>query len=280
MQIIPFSELPAHDFHLSDIIALHQSWNSPNNEFHYRTVPRPNSGLILILSHNVSYTSNDHTILKPAFGDLLYLPSGSFYSVHFADIDSTTLLINFNLYNRQGQEIIFSPDITLLQHHCIDKFRDTFEEICRIYTQTTASKFLLKSMVYSLFHQLLTDGTDDIAQSSIAPAIQYLNSNLHSDIKIQELAHMCAMSESTFRREFHRLLGISPVKYRNAEKLKKARQLLKFSHLSITEISNMLGYYDNAYFCRLFLQATGTTPAQYRLSFMENHHTSDTSFFD
>ena len=102
MRIIPFSEISDHDLNITEIIAWHQTWNSHNNEFHYRSVPRPNSGLILVLSHSVTYTCSDRTTLNPAYGDLLYLPSGSFYSVHFSQEENTTLLINFNLYDHRG----------------------------------------------------------------------------------------------------------------------------------------------------------------------------------
>ncbi len=73
-----------------------------------------------------------------------------------------------------------------------------------------------------------------------------------------------AAGENTFRREFKRQMGMGAVRYINGEKIKKARHVLRHEHMTVGEISEALGFYDEAHFCRVFKTFTGLTPAQYR----------------
>ena len=50
----------------------------------------------------------------------------------------------------------------------------------------------------------------------------------------------------------------------NTEKMKKACLMLRDSESSVSEICALLGFYDDAYFCKLFKEYHGVTPAQYR----------------
>lgn len=269
MRIIPYTDIPKHDFNVTNIIALHQTWEA-NDVYHYHSVPRPNSALILFLTNHATYICNDGSFIKPEYGDLLFLPRGSYYSAHFTEKGGTTLLINFNLFDQQNQEIVFSDQIICLAHNCTDILKNTFQELCQIYATTTNNKIILKSKLYSLLNDLAQFCFMDKNARSLSVAVAFINANLTNDFKISELAHMCAMSESTFRREFHKKFGCSPVKYITNEKLQKARQLLQFSELSNDEIGAMLGFYDNAHFIKTFSSATGTTPAQYRNHFSTN----------
>ena len=228
------------------------------------------------MTEQAEYQNSDGSCIPTAYGDLLYLPSGSHYSVYFPAETGKTLLINFNLFDQQGREIVFSNEVTLLAHNCADVFESTFNDMCRLYADVVGNKLSLKAKLYALMNELVVFLSSDKSSTvqhipSIQPAITYLNTNLTDDFKISKLAHMCAMSESTFRREFHKAYGCSPVKYIMNVKLQKAKQLLQFSNLSISEICEMLGFYDNAYFTRTFLHATGTTPPRYRKHGLHSH---------
>ena len=46
--------------------------------------------------------------------------------------------------------------------------------------------------------------------------------------------------------------------------MKKAKELLKNSTLSVTEIAARTGYGDSNYFSRIFKKSCGKTPREYR----------------
>lgn len=83
---------------------------------------------------------------------------------------------------------------------------------------------------------------------SIAKGILYLEKNLSYDKSIAEIAEMCHVSESGFRRRFQLYSGFSPREYKTQQLMRRAKAFLRSGDLTITEISAKLGYEDPAYF--------------------------------
>lgn len=52
--------------------------------------------------------------------------------------------------------------------------------------------------------------------------------------------------------------------YLNKIRINKAIQILKNSDVSISEVSYMVGYSDNSYFCKVFKKYTDYTPSRYK----------------
>lgn len=258
MKIISFSDMINQNIFFHNIIAMHQSGRDIY-DFHYTQTPRPNSGLIFILSPGLIYTLKDGSKLIPQKGDLLYLPEGSYYSVRFEDRNAKTMLVNFNLKDNHLNSIIASKDICFC--HPKHEYNELFSEICDIYTDKVENKLLLNSKLYYLFNHLSMQKGE---KAPIYTAIDYINNHLTTTFSICNLAKYVAMSESTFRREFKKATGTSPVKYITQKKLKKASQLLLFSDLSVNEISINLGFFDTAHFCKTFRDFYQKTPSQFR----------------
>lgn len=86
----------------------------------------------------------------------------------------------------------------------------------------------------------------------------------YSNLSIEELAELCSLSLSAFKRAFKKLYHDNPAHYFIYEKLKKAKELLTISDLSIGEIANEAGFNDPLYFTRLFKKREGITPTAFR----------------
>ena len=82
-----------------------------------------------------------------------------------------------------------------------------------------------------------------------------------------EIARRCNISESGLRRLFAKQFGMGPVAYRTALKLKSACRLLLSTDRTVGEIAVQLGFFDESYFCKVFLREMGCTPGQYRLQY-------------
>ena len=259
MLVVPFSDMSKSDLCAHGIIAMHQT-GKLFKTFYYTKKPRPNSGLILILSDDISFLPTGKERICPKNGDVLYLPEGLHYSATFDNVAAKTILVNFNLRSRNGQSAVLSEDICFCPNS--PEIQTLFFEIADIYTNQVGNDLLIKSKLFLLVHAIAN--SNKIENASISKAILYINNHLMADFSVSDLARLHAMSESTFRREFKLATGTSPVKYITCEKMKKAKQLLRSSDLSINEISSVLGFYDTAYFCKTFRQLFGTTPAQYK----------------
>jgi AraC-like DNA-binding protein len=88
--------------------------------------------------------------------------------------------------------------------------------------------------------------------------------HIYSNLGIEEIAKLCQMSLSTFKREFQKEFETTPLKYITAQKLKKAEKLLRIADMTISEIAYETGYSDPQYFTRIFKKNSGITPSEYR----------------
>ncbi|MEK6153954.1 AraC family transcriptional regulator [Flavobacteriaceae bacterium 3-367] len=88
--------------------------------------------------------------------------------------------------------------------------------------------------------------------------------HLFSDLKMEQLAKLCNLSLSSFKREFKKEFNDSPANYIIGKRLEKAKELLRITDLSISEIAYETGFQDPLYFTRLFKNKIGAAPSAYR----------------
>ncbi len=86
-----------------------------------------------------------------------------------------------------------------------------------------------------------------------------------SNLSVQELAKLCNMSLSSFKRAFRNFFNDSPNNYINTQKINKAKELLLVSELSISDIAYETGFNDPQYFTRLFKKRIGLSPTEFRV---------------
>lgn len=85
-----------------------------------------------------------------------------------------------------------------------------------------------------------------------------------ASISIQTISELFGMSQRNFTRRFRAATDMTPLQYLKKIRLKEARELLKSSNLSISEIAYRVGYLDVSYFTKLFREFTSKTPKEYR----------------
>ncbi len=86
----------------------------------------------------------------------------------------------------------------------------------------------------------------------------------YENLTTEELANLCGMSLSSFKREFNSIYSDSPKNYLNTQKIQKAKELLEISDLPIGEIAYEVGFNDPYYFTRLFKKKEESSPTDYR----------------
>jgi AraC-like DNA-binding protein len=98
----------------------------------------------------------------------------------------------------------------------------------------------------------------------IQQAVRYINDNYRTDIRLDAVAGEARMSSSHFSRIFRKVMGLSYQEYLNGCRIAKAKNLLRSSSRSITEIAVSIGFADSTGFGRIFKKLTGQTPSAYR----------------
>lgn len=93
---------------------------------------------------------------------------------------------------------------------------------------------------------------------------EVMDLHLYSDLKLNQLAQLCNLSLSSFKRNFKKEFKDSPTNYINAKRIEKAKELLRISTMPISEIAYKLGFQDPLYFTRVFKKKTSISPSDYR----------------
>jgi len=93
-----------------------------------------------------------------------------------------------------------------------------------------------------------------------------IHQNLYTNLSLDEIARLCHMSTSSFKRKFDKVFDESPQKYITRKKIERAAQLLRFSQDRISDIAYDVGFDSVATFNRNFLNILGKSPSDYRLS--------------
>lgn len=119
---------------------------------------------------------------------------------------------------------------------------------------------------------VLSVGNNESAKylPSIENALNYVSENLKNKITVQEVASVLALSESRFLHIFKEQTGMSFIKYVIGLKIEKAKELLLYSNMRVSEIALELGYIDSLYFSRLFKKNVGVSPQNYKNVYAEN----------
>lgn len=86
---------------------------------------------------------------------------------------------------------------------------------------------------------------------------------------LDELASRMNMSQSSLARRTKEEFGYSVIDYCNQVRLRFACQYLRLTDMPLFEISEQLGYHDNAHFSRSFKKHIGMTPSQYRIEYKQ-----------
>ncbi len=237
----------------------------------FLTSPRPCHNIAFILEgEGVIKTENTEINVKK--GDILYIPLNSTYlsswkakplckyhSIHF----------NFPL----GKDPFYGKkiQIQLLPNQNFEELYQLIETISQYQSSKDLEHFNFLSAFYSLCASLLPSvkiSKNTIQKSNISPALDYLEKNFNKPCTVEQLATLCFLSPSRFFYLFKKLMGCSPITYKNKLAIQKSMQMLSLDkNTNIEEIAFQCGFPSSIYFRRLFKKVTNKTPSQYRKTF-------------
>lgn len=92
----------------------------------------------------------------------------------------------------------------------------------------------------------------------------FVQANYADDIRLSDIATAGAVCASACCRLFRTHLHTTPIAYLNRYRLEKARELLRGTYYSITEIAQRCGFDGGSYFAESFRKAYGISPREAR----------------
>ncbi|SDS67099.1 AraC family transcriptional regulator, L-rhamnose operon transcriptional activator RhaR [Paenibacillaceae bacterium GAS479] len=141
-----------------------------------------------------------------------------------------------------------------------------------------ASKDMVQHLALSLFLSFLhgfSSGSDSSADSLeddteghrlLKRSKLYINDNLSSPLRIEQVAQELGISSRHLSRLFHDQLGQTFVHYVQEQRVQRAKQWLLNSDIAIKDIAKRAGFDSVHYFTRVFTKMLGVAPAKFRKS--------------
>lgn len=234
-------------------------------DFVYRCESRFKDGFIFITDGHGAFEKDGMKIpLKE--NSLVLLNYGDRYTVSAKDDDFEYITTAFDVapqkaYSAMGLPIFFE----LTQHpflvNRLEQLLKTWEERKPLYILRT--KIWLEQILVDLFDVSSKTADNTKLENRLSPATDYINRFYDREITSLQLASLCQLSVSHFRRIFKEKYGISPLQYREQVRIHWAKQFLKSDLFTISETAHKLGYYDIYHFSKDFKKHTGLSPKQY-----------------
>jgi AraC family transcriptional regulator len=104
-----------------------------------------------------------------------------------------------------------------------------------------------------------------LSQRQLKQVLDYIRDYLDQNISLADLAALLNVSQFHFSHQFKQTLGVTPYQYLLQQRIERAKQLLKQSNRSITDIALLCGFNSHSHLSKQFRQVTGMTPKVYRL---------------
>ncbi|MFJ5539139.1 helix-turn-helix transcriptional regulator [Vreelandella titanicae] len=92
----------------------------------------------------------------------------------------------------------------------------------------------------------------------------WLDQHLADEIRVEQLAALCALSPGHFHSCFRELTGVTPLAYVQRRRLEHARTLVRHSTLSLGHIALLVGFRDQGSFSRAYRRYFELSPSSDR----------------
>ena len=147
--------------------------------------------------------------------------------------------------------------------------------IDEIYCGSDASPLLLDSLLDRVLVRLARRHSSHgplgssprltIAPHRLRHVIDFIESNLGSDLRLSDLAATAGMSASHFSHAFHAATGDSPYRYVTRRRIELAQVLLLAGNTPLHSISEQCGFQSKQQFAVMFKRHVGVGPKRFRL---------------
>ena len=111
----------------------------------------------------------------------------------------------------------------------------------------------------------------DAAADKVKGMMVYIHEHYAEKISVRELASSVFLSERECYRVFQNHLHMTPADYIRSYRIQIACQMLAESRAPITEVGVSCGMENSSYFGKVFREATGYTPRQYRRKWQDKN---------
>lgn len=236
---------------------------------HAKADIRPFHALSFRVMGNARFTYNQSTVTAES-GDIVFVPA---YARYWIDAGKEHLFV-----------IHFQTEAPMPER--IKKFRSPNPDFYLRECQKLYASWMKKPVGYEhecqyLLHRMVMQLEREAAMvekggDRLTEALSYIHEHFNDrKLSVEELARMCSMSDTYFRRLFTERYSVTPLRYIQKLKTQYAVELLKSNYYTVSEVAEQSGFENLYYFSTFIKKETGQTPSQImaRSSDMESTET-------
>ena len=156
-----------------------------------------------------------------------------------------------------------------------------YEAFSRIHTEHVTKKpyfkelssCLLTEVIFALKRSVQKEAIKDIPDiedgideqlNSMKEITVYIKNNIDNNITLQELADLVKLEKTYFIKKFKSVIGTTPMQYVKKARLERAKKLLLYSDMNITQISDALNFTSIHRFSEFFINEVGISPQKFK----------------
>ena len=202
---------------------------------------------------------------------ILYEPGRAQYYYYLLEENPAVYWLHFSGKDIPG--LLFSLGFSGLVSYTVaprKAYTDLFDQIIReLQLKQPNFSALANAYAWQLLAQMgrCLDGhrLENIEEENhLEQIVQMIHQDYGKNHTIEGYAEMCNVSVGWFIRNFKDFTGLTPQQYIVRVRINKAKELLAYSAYNVGEIGTIVGYENPLYFSRVFSNAVGMPPREYR----------------
>lgn len=165
----------------------------------------------------------------------------------------------------------FSLDRPIFHTKQRDMSQKMEEELVYIATHSDETIFNIIGHLYLFLDYFMRSTVSTVVKGStklqdyyIKEAITYIEQNFQNDISVVDIANRLGINRSYFGKIFKQTLKQTPQEFLINYRMIKATELLRFTKMSIGDISKAVGYENQLHFSRAFKKIYNISPREWR----------------
>jgi AraC-like DNA-binding protein len=165
----------------------------------------------------------------------------------------------------------------------LDRNSDTTRQVAKLLLdieqefvmKTAEYELMIKAMMLKALVLILRGSAPDLEQpgsspttyfnlSSVDKIINFIDSHLAEEIKLEDLSEIVHMNPAYLSYFFKKNYGKNIFEYITIKRIERSKEYLLSTDKSVTEISNICGFSSTAGFNKAFKKIAGFTPSDFR----------------
>ena len=136
-----------------------------------------------------------------------------------------------------------------------------YEDICQAYMEILIIRLMRNTSL-----AIPTEPQTVFTNRQCAAVRRYIDLHFKESLTLEQLAEEGHMNKYYLSHTFKREYGVSPINYMISRRIEESKYLLAETDLSMSQISQLLGFSSLSYFSQVFRRTQSVTPMEYRNS--------------